>query len=99
MMTKKTTPRATRRLGLSTVLAFALAACATNPGLEQSRKDFATGDRMLALQRLEKAVKEDPANAELRSYYIRQRDLLVLERLTAADRARIAGKTAEAVAL
>ncbi|BAL23431.1 general secretion pathway protein D [Azoarcus sp. KH32C] len=98
-MTKKTTPHAARRLGLSTVLALALAACATNAALEQSRKDFATGDRMLALQRLEQAVKGDPTNAELRSYYIRQRDLLVLERLTAADRARIAGKTAEAAAL
>ena len=81
------------------VAAILLAACAANPALEKSRKDFQAGDRVAALARLEQAVKEEPRNVELRSYYFRQRDQLVLEKLTMAERARNAGLMDEALAL
>lgn len=89
-----------RRLALvSGLVLIALAGCAANPALEQSRRDFATGDRVASLVRLERAVKEDPGNVELRSYYIRQRDQLVLEKLNAAERAQNTGRMDEAQAL
>ncbi|MDY0013002.1 MAG: secretin N-terminal domain-containing protein [Rhodocyclaceae bacterium] len=77
-------------------LALLLAACAANPPLEKSREDFTAGDPLVALARLEKSVREHPGNVELRSYYIRQRDLLVSEGLAAAERARLAGRWEEA---
>jgi general secretion pathway protein D len=83
---------------LTGLVALALAGCAANPVLEQSRRDFATGDRVAALVRLAQAVKEDPGNAELRSYYYRQRDQVVLEKLGAAERAQNAGRLDEAQA-
>lgn len=88
-------------MGLRSALAPAvfllmLGACATNSEIEQSRRDFASGDPVAALARLEQAVKEEPGNAELRNYYIGQRDRLVLERLTAAERAHNAGRLDEA---
>lgn len=78
------------------VVALMLGACATNSEIEHSRRDFATGDPVAALARLEQTVKEKPGNAELRNFYIRQRDRLVLERLTAAERAHEAGRLDEA---
>ncbi len=78
------------------VVALMLGACATNTEIEHSRRDFATGDPVAALARLEQTVKEKPGNAELRNFYIRQRDRLVLETLTAAERAHEAGRLDEA---
>ncbi len=90
---------ALRRFLLPALSALLLAACATNAALEQSRRDFAAGDRVGALLRLDQAVKKDPENLELRSYYIRQRDLVVVERLGVAEKAHAAGKLDEAATL
>ncbi|NMF91644.1 general secretion pathway protein GspD, partial [Aromatoleum petrolei] len=79
--------RALRKVLLPALSALLLAACAGNPALEQSRSDFAAGDRVGALLRLEQALKKDPDNLELRSYYVRQRDQVVTERLGVAEKA------------
>jgi general secretion pathway protein D len=78
------------------VVTSLLVACATDPLLEQSRRDFANGDRVAALLQLEQAVKGAPGNVELRSYYIRQRDEWLQEKLTLAESARAAGRLDEA---
>ncbi|NMG30308.1 general secretion pathway protein GspD [Aromatoleum evansii] len=91
--------RALRNVLLPTFSALLLAACAGNPALEQSRRDFAAGDRVEALLRLEQAVKKDPENLELRSYYVRQRDQVVTEKLGVAEKAHGARKLDEAALL
>ncbi|NMF96824.1 general secretion pathway protein GspD [Aromatoleum toluolicum] len=90
---------ALRRILLPAISVLLLAACATNAALEQSRRDFAAGDRVGALLRLEQAVKQDPENLELRSYYVRQRDQVVTEKLSVAEKAHAAGKLDEAATL
>jgi general secretion pathway protein D len=91
-------PRSTLR-PLALVAALALAGCAGNLLMETSREEFATGDRRVALQNLEKRVRENPGNVELKSYYFRQRDLLATEALAAAEQARVSGRPEEAVRL
>lgn len=86
----------TRSVLWACALAVLLTGCATNAALEQTRKDFSGNDRMGALARLEKSLKEEPDNVELRGYYLRQRELLVLEKQNAAERARAAGRLDEA---
>lgn len=88
-----------RQILLPALAAVLLAGCATNAALEQSHRDFSTGDRVGALQRLEQAVKKEPENLELRSYFVRQRELIVMERLGAAEKAHGAGKLDEAAML
>lgn len=90
---------ALRRILLPALSVLLLAACATNAALEQSRHDFAAGDRVGALLRLEQAVKKDPENLELRSYYVRQRDQVVTEKLSVAEKAHGAAKLDEAATL
>ena len=90
---------ALRRILLPALSVLLLAACATNAALEQSRRDFAAGDRVGALLRLEQAVKQDPENLELRSYYVRQRDQVVTEKLSVAEKTHAAGKLDEAATL
>lgn len=80
------------------MLALVLIGCATNATLERSRKDFAGTDRTAALLRLEQAVKSEPDNLELRGYYLRQRDLLVIEKQNAAEKAYAAGRLDDAQA-
>lgn len=73
-----------------------LAACATNPALQESRQLVAQGQHDAALARMEQALREDPDNRELRAYYLRQRDLVVAQTLAQADSARTAGQRSEA---
>ena len=70
--------------------------CAANPALEESRKAFATGHPEAALRSLQDKVSADPKNLELRAYFLRQRDTLILRQVLAADQARIAGRFDEA---
>lgn len=84
---------------LALLVALVLAGCSGNRLLEASREDFAGGDRRHALQSLDKRVRENPANVELRMYYFQQRDLLASESLAAAERARLMGRPEEALRL
>ncbi len=83
---------------LAVALLLVLAGCATSP-LEMSRQEFATGDRRVALKQLEQRVREHPTDGELKAYYYRQRDMVVTESLSAAERARTAGRLEEAAKL
>src|SRR5690606_21585735 len=74
------------------LLAAVLSACATaNPALEQSQADFARSDPLAAYVALEDAVRRDPANLELRAWWLRQRELLGADYLAAAEQARLRG--------
>ncbi len=76
---------------------FVLAGCASHRALESARADFAGGDALAALNRLEKKVSENPDDRELRTYLLHQRERLVLQRLAAAERMIRAGQTDEAM--
>lgn len=87
-----------RRLAATLLAGALLAACAANPALEESRKAFAAGTPDAALRDLRERVAAQPANLELRSYYLRQRDMLVVRQLALAEQARAAGRFDEAAA-
>ena len=76
-----------------------LAGCASNPAIEQARADLSGGDAVAALARLEAKVAAEPGNRELRTYYLRQRERVLLQHLAAAERASQAGQSAEAARL
>jgi general secretion pathway protein D len=73
-----------------------LAACASQRSLESAREDFALGDEVAALARLAQKVAADPADRQLRTYYLRQRERMVLQRIAGAERMQRAGQLAEA---
>lgn len=77
-------------------LTLFLSACAHQRGLEEAQADFAGGDEAAALGRLAAKVQAEPANTELRTYYLRQRERMAVRRLAMADRMIRAGQTAEA---
>ena len=79
-------------------LIAALAACAGNKALEESRQTFATRSPEVALLELQEKVAADPRNLELRSYFMRQRDMLTVRQVAIADQARAAGRFDEAEA-
>ncbi|GAA5163633.1 secretin N-terminal domain-containing protein [Viridibacterium curvum] len=81
---------------LSTLLALLLLnACATSP-LEASRKLAEEGQPEAALKLLVEAMKESPSDQNLRIQYYRLRDGQVNRAISAAERARQGGQTAEA---
>lgn len=86
-----------RGLRLLTLIGL-LSACAGNPALEESRLAFVSGDPEAALRALQDKVTAEPGNLELRSYYLRQRDMLTLRQLAVAEQARAGGRFAEAEA-
>lgn len=96
-MTTRPLPRLLRRLVAITLLA-GLTACAGNKALEDSRQTFATSSPEAALLDLQEKVAADPRNLELRSYFVRQRDMLTVRQVAVADQARAAGRFDEAEA-
>ena len=79
------TVRSVLRLAALLLLSACLAACTANPALEESRQAFASGNAEAALRSLRDKVVADPRNLELRSYYLRQRDMLVVRQLALAQ--------------
>jgi general secretion pathway protein D len=75
-----------------------LAACSTNPALEESRQAFASGSPDVALSDLQAKVVAEPTNLELRAYYLRQREILTARQLMVAELARASGRFDEAEA-
>jgi general secretion pathway protein D len=96
-MTARPLPRLFRSLVALTLLA-GLAACAGNKALEESRQTFATSSPEAALRDLQEKVAADPRNLELRSYFVRQRDMLTVRQVALAEQARAAGRFDEAEA-
>lgn len=80
-------------------LALLVAGCATESVLKEARTNFQAGRGEEALAVLDKAMKEDPANNELRKEYFRLRELLVAQWLAQAESMRLAGQTDIADAL
>ena len=72
-------------------LLLLLAACVTDPVLEQTRQDLLAGRGEQALARLETAMKDAPQNLTYRTEYHRQRELLVAQWLSQADTLRTSG--------
>ena len=76
---------------LATVLGAAvLAGCAGNT-LEQSAALIGSGNEEQGLERLEKAVRANPNDVELRNYYLRHRAVAVQRYVQTGDNARAAG--------
>jgi general secretion pathway protein D len=96
-MTARPLPRILLRLAAVALLA-GLTACAGNKALEDSRQTFATSSPEAALLDLQEKVAADPRNLELRSYFVRQRDMLTVRQVAVADQARAAGRFDEAEA-
>ncbi len=96
-MTARPLPRLLLRLVAIALLA-GLTACAGNKALEDSRQTFATSSPEAALLDLQEKVAADPRNLELRSYFVRQRDMLTVRQVAVADQARAAGRFDEAEA-
>jgi general secretion pathway protein D len=78
------------------LVALVLVACAANPAIEESRRLFDEGRLEDSVARLEKAMKADANDRELRTLYFRQRDLVVAQLLNAAQTERMARNTAAA---
>ena len=76
-----------------------LAACATNPAIQEARDHVDAGRRDTALDVLNKARLEKPTNLAYRSEYFRQRELAVAQWLTQADTQRVTGQYDAAAAL
>jgi general secretion pathway protein D len=88
----------TLRLTLA-VLVLAAAGCATQSALDEARTQFEAGRGEEALAVLDKAMKQDPGNLELRKEYVRTRELLVTQWLAQAESMRYAGQLDIAAAL
>lgn len=86
------------RLLAALALIGLLSACAGSRALEESRNAFASGSPEAALRGLQDKVAADPRNLELRTYYLRQRDMLTVRQLAVAEQARSGGRFEEAEA-
>jgi general secretion pathway protein D len=87
---------------LCTLLAtglLTLAACTTNPAIQQAREHLDAGRRDTALDVLDKARLANPANLAYRSEYFRQRELATSQWLNQADTLRATGQFDAAAAL
>lgn len=79
---------------LQLLAALLIAGCAAG-AIDLSRQQMAAGQNETALQTLEAEMRQHPNDAELRIQYYRTRDQVILQALTAADRARDTGRTEE----
>ncbi|HZM37284.1 MAG TPA: secretin N-terminal domain-containing protein, partial [Burkholderiales bacterium] len=73
------------------VLLLALAGCATQDSFREARSLVESGETEAGLAQIERLVKENPQDTELRNYWLRHRDVAVSRALDAGDRARAAG--------
>ncbi len=84
---------------IAAALVLAAAGCATDGVLKEARTNFQAGRGEEALALLDKAMKAEPANLELRKEYFRLRELLVTQWLAQAESMRLAGQLDIAQAL
>ena len=81
------------------LMLLALAAgCATDSALTQGRNLIDQGRMEDGIRRLEEGSKAHPDNYELRSYYLRYRDLYVDQLLFEGDKVRVIGRNEQALA-
>ncbi len=86
-----------RKLAVVFLLIFA-AGCAAHTAMIEGRKLLEQGRTEEAIRRMERGVKANPDDTELRNYYVRTRDLYVNQLLYEGDKARMLGRTEEALA-
>jgi general secretion pathway protein D len=80
-------------------VAALLAACATtDPSYLEGKRLLAAGQSEEGLALLDKAMRDNPRNPELRMEYLRQREIVVARLIQQADSARVNGRLAEAEA-
>jgi general secretion pathway protein D len=72
------------------LLAIAVAGCATHDAFRDSRALMESGNEEEGLARVERLVKDNPRDVELRNYYLRHRELAVQRALALGDQARAA---------
>jgi general secretion pathway protein D len=75
-----------------------LAACAADLALIEGRQLMEQGKMEEAIRRLDRGVKADPGNEDLRLYYERSRDAYVRQLVYEADKARVMGRLDDAAA-
>jgi general secretion pathway protein D len=80
------------------ILLILAAGCAAQTALVEGRKLIEQGRTEDGIHRLEQGVKANPEDTELRNYYVRTRDLYVNQLLYEGDKARMLGRSEEALA-
>ena len=86
-----------RKLAVVFLLIFA-AGCAAHTAMIEGRKLLEQGRTEEAIRRMERGVKANPDDTELRNYYARNRDLYVNQLLYEGEKARMLGRSEEAIA-
>jgi len=81
------------RLALPVVFAVALAGCASDAALKQGNQLIAEGKPREGLAQLQQAMQAKPRDLQLRTAYLRQRDLRIASLLAEADAAAQAAQT------
>jgi general secretion pathway protein D len=80
-----------KKTALAVFLAAAFAGCAANETFKEGRDLVETGHVEEGLARIEEALKSDPYDREIRSYYLRNRAVALQRSLAVGDNARRAG--------
>jgi general secretion pathway protein D len=83
---------------LACVLFLLVSACATDTALNEGRRLIDQGSMEDGIRRLEAGYKAHPNSPDLRSYYLRYRDLYVDQLNYEGDRARLIGRYEQALA-
>ncbi|HZF23055.1 MAG TPA: secretin N-terminal domain-containing protein, partial [Burkholderiales bacterium] len=86
-----------RKLAVVFLLIFA-AGCAAHTAMIEGRKLLEQGRTEEAIRRMERGVKANPDDTELRNYYARNRDLYVNQLLYEGEKARMLGRSEGAIA-
>lgn len=81
------------------VLLALLAGCASDTAMLEGRRLMEQGRMEDAIRRLEQGAKADPDNTDLRSMYVRSRDVYVRQLVYEADKVRLLGRLEEAAAI
>ena len=74
------------------------AGCAVHTAMLEGRRLIEQGRAEEGIRRLEQGVKANPNDTELRNYYVRTRDLYVNQLLYEGEKARMLGRSDEALA-
>ena len=74
------------------------AGCAAQTARDEGRRLVEQGRTEEGIRRLEQGVKTNPNDTELRNYYVRTRDLYVTQLLYEGEKARMLGRSDEAIA-
>lgn len=80
-------------------VALIFAGCATDTNLVEGKRLLAQGRSEAGLELIEKSMRSNPRQNEVRAYWFRERDLAIARLMAEADAERMQGRMAEAEAL